>query len=85
MSDTPGVGHNDAGFADDRLLSIGERIERLETEKKALDIADIYKEAKSAGYDTRIIRDCLRMRKMDGADLQERDALTVIYRRAMGL
>ena len=59
--DTPNVG----GIAADRLRSLIERIERLEEERKALgsDIKDIYAEAKSAGFDVKVLRQIIRIRK----------------------
>lgn len=73
------------GIAADRLRSIVERIERLEEEKKALsgDIKDIFQEAKSAGFDIKVLRQVLRLRKMDQAALQEQDTLLDLYRRAL--
>ena len=73
------------GIAADRLRSIVERIERLEEEKKALsgDIKDIFQEAKSAGFDIKVLRQVLRLRRMDQAQLQERDTLLDLYRRAL--
>jgi uncharacterized protein (UPF0335 family) len=73
------------GIAADRLRSIVERIERLEEEKKALsgDIKDIFQEAKSAGFDIKILRQVIRLRKMDQAALQEADTLLDLYRRAL--
>lgn len=73
------------GIAADRLRSIVERVERLEEEKKALssDIKDIFQEAKSAGFDVKILRQVIRLRKMDQAALQEADTLLDLYRRAL--
>jgi uncharacterized protein (UPF0335 family) len=73
------------GIAADRLRSIVERIERLEEEKKALagDIKDIFQEAKSAGFDIKVLRKVLALRKMDQATLQEQDTLLDLYRRAL--
>lgn len=75
------------GIAADRLRSIVERIERLEEEKKALsgDIKDIFTEAKSAGFDVKVLRQVIRLRKMDQAALQEQDTLLDLYRRALDL
>ena len=73
------------GIAADRLRSIVERIERLEEEKKALsgDIKDIFTEAKSAGFDVKVLRQVIRLRKLDQAALQEMDTLLDLYRRAL--
>lgn len=73
------------GIAADRLRSIVERVERLEEEKKALasDIKDIFAEAKSAGFDVKVLRQVIRLRKLDQAALQEQDTLIELYRRAL--
>lgn len=78
---------NVGGIAVDRLRSIIERVERLETERKALadDIKDIFTEAKSAGFDVKTIRQIIRMRKQEPSELQEQESLLDIYRRALGL
>jgi len=61
------------GVAADRLRSFIERIERLEEEKAALaaDIKEIYSEAKGTGFDIKVIRMIVRLRKMDTSDRQE--------------
>ena len=73
------------GIAVDRLRSLIERIERLEEEKKAIagDIRDIFAEAKSAGFDVKIMREILKLRKMDAADRDEKELLLETYRRAL--
>ena len=75
------------GIAADRLRSIIERIERLEEERKALgsDIKDIYSEAKSAGFDVKIVRQLIRIRKQEPAEVEEQETLLDIYRRALGM
>ena len=74
-------------FAKDQLKAIIERIERLEEEKAGLtaDIREIYAEAKGSGFDTKVMRQIVRLRKMDSADRQEQEALLEVYRRAIGL
>ncbi len=74
-------------IAADRLRSIIERIERLEEEKKALssDIKDIFGEAKSAGFDVKVIRQILRIRKQEPAEVEEQETLLDVYRRALGM
>ncbi len=91
------AGHDDApadtaasavgGIAADRLRSIIERVERLEEERKALgsDIKDILAEAKSAGFDVKVIRQIIRIRKQEPADVEEQETLLDIYRRALGM
>jgi uncharacterized protein (UPF0335 family) len=75
------------GIAGDRLKSFIERIERLEEEKKALanDIKEVYAEAKGTGFDTKIMRQLIRLRKMDKDDLDEQETLIDIYMRAIGM
>jgi uncharacterized protein (UPF0335 family) len=64
-----------------------ERIERLEEERKALgsDIKDIYAEAKSAGFDVKVLRQLIRIRKQEPADVEEQETLLDVYRRALGM
>ena len=73
--------------ASDRLRSIVERIERLEEERKALssDIKDIYAEAKSAGFDVKVIRQLISIRKKEPAEVEEAETLLDVYRRALGM
>ncbi|CDB52779.1 MAG: DUF2312 domain-containing protein [Alphaproteobacteria bacterium] len=73
------------GIAVDRLRSLIERIERLEEEKKAIagDIRDIFAEAKSAGFDVKVMREILKLRKMDAADRDEKELLLETYRKAL--
>ena len=75
------------GIAADRLRSLIERIERLEEEKKniASDINDIYAEAKSAGFDTKIMKTIIKLRKMDAADRDEQDFLLETYKKALDI
>jgi len=74
-------------IAGERLRSIIERIERLEEERKALasDIKDIYSEAKSAGFDVKVIRQLIRIRKQEPAEVEEQETLLDVYRRAIGM
>lgn len=85
----PGHNSNDpavGGIAADRLRSIIERVERLEEERKALsgDIKDIFTEAKSAGFDVKVLRQIIRIRKQEPAEVEEQETLLDIYRRAIG-
>lgn len=81
--DKPGTG----GIAADRLRSLIERIERLEEERKALagDIKDIYAEAKGAGFDVKVIRQIIRLRRQEPAEIEEHETLLDVYRRALGM
>ena len=76
-----------ANFAKGQLKSFVERIEKLEEEKKALaeDIREVYAEAKSAGFDAKIMRQIVRLRKLDNAERQEQEALLDLYKQALGL
>jgi uncharacterized protein (UPF0335 family) len=82
-----GPGHNVGGIAGGRLKSFIERIERLEIERKALsgDIKEVYAEAKGTGFDTAIMRQLIRLRRMDKDDLDEQETLLSIYKRAIGM
>jgi len=75
------------GIAADRLRSFVERIERLEEEKAALaaDVREVYSEAKGGGYDVRILRQVVRLRKLDQTERQEQEALLDLYKRALDL
>ena len=75
------------GIAVDRLRSIIERVERLEEERKALgsDIKDIFAEAKSAGFDIPTVKQLLRLRKKEPAEVEEQESLLELYRRALGM
>lgn len=72
--------------AADRLRSFIERIERLDEEKAAImaDQKEVYAEAKGEGYDAKILRQVVRIRKMDTADRQEQEALLDLYLSALG-
>ena len=73
------------GIAADRLRSLIERIEHLEEEKAAIasDVRDVFAEAKSAGFDVKIMRAVLKLRKMNAADRDEQEFLLETYRKAL--
>ena len=75
------------GIAGDRLRSYIERIERLEAEKTALtaDIREIFSEAKGNGFDIKIMRQIVRLRRMDRQDRLEQEELLTIYQHAIGM
>ena len=81
MSD---AGHNSA---DDRLRLLIERIERLEEEKQGIadDVKDVYLEAKAVGYDPKIMREIIKLRKMKPDDRAEREMILDTYKKALGL
>jgi uncharacterized protein (UPF0335 family) len=76
-----------SGFAAGQLKSLVERIERLEEEKAALtaDIREVYAEAKGNGFDTKIMRQVVRMRRLDRAERQEQEAVLDLYLSALGM
>ena len=76
-----------SGFAAGQLKSLVERIERLEEEKAALtaDIREVYAEAKGVGFDTKIMRQVVRMRRLDRAERQEQEAVLDHYLSALGM
>ena len=75
------------GIAAERLRQLIERIERLEDENAALaaDIREIYAEAKAVGFDAKVMRQIIKLRKMDTADQQELEALIDTYKHALGM
>lgn len=85
--DSEGANANVGGIAADVLRSYIERIERLEEEKRNLagDIKEVYAEAKGNGFDPKIMRKLVSLRRMDQADRQEEEELLEVYRRAVGL
>lgn len=76
-----------AEASDDRLRLLIERVERLEEEKKGLsdDIRDVYSEAKAVGYDVKIMRQIVRIRKMKPDDRREMDMVLDTYKAALGI
>jgi uncharacterized protein (UPF0335 family) len=79
------IGHN--LVAGDELKLLFERIERMEEEKKGIaeDIRDIYIEAKSRGYDPKIMRQIVKLRAMDTDKRKEQQSLIDVYASAIGL
>ena len=80
MADTGGV-------AADQLRAFVERIERLEEEKKAIsdDIKDVYGEAKAMGFDVKILRQVVRLRKQEPHEREEQEAILDLYMHALGM
>jgi uncharacterized protein (UPF0335 family) len=87
LAERPKARSETGGIAADRLRSLVDRIERLEEERKALgnDIKDIYAEAKSAGFDVKVLRQLIRVRKQEAAEVEEQESLLDVYRRALGM
>ncbi|MAM78102.1 MAG: hypothetical protein CMM20_00360 [Rhodospirillaceae bacterium] len=75
------------GISSDLLQSFVTRIENLEEEKAALmaDIREVYSEAKAMGFDGKTIRHLISLRKLDGADREQQEALLDLYKRALGM
>lgn len=78
---------NDATATDDRLRLLIERVERLEEEKKGIsdDIKDVYLEAKAVGYDPKIMKKMVKLRKQTRDARMEEEALTETYKAALGI
>lgn len=78
---------SEGNVAADQLRLLIERIERLEEEKKGIgdDIKDVYLEAKATGYDAKIMRQIIRLRKMPVHDRQEMEAILQTYLAALGM
>ena len=74
-------------FAQGQLRSLVERIERLEEDKKAIaaDIKEVYAEAKANGFDTKILRKVITVRKKDRAEREEEEAMLDLYLHALGM
>jgi uncharacterized protein (UPF0335 family) len=78
---------SEATVSDEQLRLFVERIERLEEEKKGVadDIGDVYREMKSQGYDPKIVRQIIRLRKMPVHDRKEMEAILDVYMSALGM
>ena len=75
------------GIAQGQLRSIVERIERLEEEKATIagDIKEVYAEAKANGFDVKILRKVVRLRKVETHEREEEEALIDLYMHALGM
>jgi uncharacterized protein (UPF0335 family) len=75
------------GVAAGQLRALIERIERLEEEKQtiAADIREVYAEAKGNGFDTKVMRQVVRLRKQEVAERQEQEAILDLYMHALGM
>jgi uncharacterized protein (UPF0335 family) len=74
-------------FDRDKLKALVERVERLEAEKAELasDISEVFKEAKEAGFSTKVMRKVIALRKMDSTERDEQESLLELYKEALGL
>lgn len=75
------------GIPADQLRSIIERIEKLEEEKAAIgaDIREVFAEAKGNGFDTKALRQVIKLRKMEVSERQEQEMVLETYLRALGM
>jgi uncharacterized protein (UPF0335 family) len=75
------------GIAADQLRAFIERIERLEEEKKVIgdDIKEVYAEAKGTGFDAKILRKVISMRKKQPHEREEEEAILDLYMQALGM
>ncbi|MEH3146822.1 MAG: DUF2312 domain-containing protein [Methylobacterium frigidaeris] len=87
MAASPVLAVDNSSVAADQLKSIIERIERLEEEKAGLagDIKDVYAEAKANGFDTKVLRKIVSLRKRDHDERQEEEAILELYMQALGM
>ncbi len=78
---------SEATVSDEQLRLFIERVERLQEEQKGIadDIRDVYLEAKSQGYDPKIMRRVVRLRKMNPHDRKEMEAVLEVYANALGM
>ena len=76
-----------SGIAADRLKSFIERVERLDEDRSGIsaDIREVFSEAKSAGFDVKVMRQLVRLRKLDPAARREQEMLLDTYRAALGM
>jgi uncharacterized protein (UPF0335 family) len=74
-------------FAQGQLKSLVERIERLEEEKKTIagDIKEVYAEAKGNGFDTKILRKVVSLRKKEATEREEEQSMLDLYMTALGM
>jgi uncharacterized protein (UPF0335 family) len=78
---------NFAGISGEQLKQFIERIERLDQEKVTIltDIREVFAEAKSSGFDNKIMRQIIKIRKMDRSELEEQESLLDLYKQALGM
>ena len=87
MAHSPAPAVDPSSVAADQLKSIIERIERLEEEKAGLagDIKDVYAEAKANGFDVKVLRKIIALRKRDHDERSEEEAILELYLQALGM
>ena len=81
------MAESESNIAGEKLMSLIQRIERLEEDRSNIgaDIREIYREAKGIGFEPKIIRQLVKMRKMEASDRQEEEALIESYKAAIGM
>ncbi len=81
------MGQHVGGIAAEQLQSFIQRVERLEEEKASLlaDIREVFAEAKNQGFEVKIMKELIRLRKMEEHDMQEREDILILYKRALGM
>ena len=81
------MAESESNIAGEKLMSLIQRIERLEEDRANIgaDIREIYREAKGIGFEPKIIRQLVKMRKMEASDRQEEEALIESYKAAIGM
>ena len=86
-SESAGVGHNSGAVSGESLRAFVKRIEKLDEDRAAVceDIKEVYAEAKGVGYDTRIIRQLIRLRKVELEKRRENEELLSLYKAAIGM
>jgi uncharacterized protein (UPF0335 family) len=82
-----GEGHSTGGISGDRLRSFIQRIEKLEEDKSSVgeDLKEVYAECKGVGFDTKIVRQIVRLRKLEVEKRRENDELLDLYKAAIGM
>ncbi|MBF0421183.1 MAG: DUF2312 domain-containing protein [Magnetococcales bacterium] len=87
VQQTPAVPSEYQGIPGEVLLRYLERVERLEEEKTALceDIKEVFQEAKGNGFDVKIMKELLKLRKMEESELDEKETMLDVYRKAIGM
>ena len=81
------MAESESNIAGEKLMSLIQRIERLEEDRANIgaDIREIYREAKGIGFEPKIIRQLIKLRKMEASDRQEEEALIESYMAAIGM
>nr|ANR76363.1 hypothetical protein AUR56_00018 [Skeletonema virus LDF-2015a] len=85
--ETPGQGHNSYGLAAGELRQFIERVEHLEAEKREIaeQVKEVMAEAKGRGYDTKVIKKVIALRRRDADDIAEEEAVLDMYCQAVGI